>query len=110
MQWLCATGEDNAYYSHDHGYFLGGPGWTAQSLRAGLVQPAPLSSPAIGLDGNEINRLVQALESLDREAIDSAVSALPAGWPITDDELDVVADFADRRRFSVAARLRRLST
>src|SRR5579859_1117555 len=34
MQWLYAASQDNAYYSHDHGFYLGGPEWTEQTLAA----------------------------------------------------------------------------
>lgn len=34
LQWLCCLAEENAYYSHDHGFYLTGPAWTKTSLAA----------------------------------------------------------------------------
>lgn len=107
-QWLRCTAEDDAYYSHDHGYFLGGPNWTAESLRAHMDQPWHCPADPGGLDPAEIERLAVALENLTREEIEQYLSKLPAAWPVTDEELNVVADLADVRRASVAARLRQL--
>ena len=38
--------------------------------------------------------------------IEGELSKLPGDWPVTDSELDAVADFVDYRRGPVAARLR----
>jgi hypothetical protein len=43
MQWLCGVAEDNAYYSHVHGYYLAGPEWTQQSLAVMRNAPFALS-------------------------------------------------------------------
>ena len=106
VQWLYCLSEDNAYYSHDHGFYLTGPAWTASSLAAARGTPFPLSTPADRLDRDELDRLAAALDGLSREDIDAELSKLPADWPVTDNELDAVADFAYDRRDAVAARLR----
>jgi hypothetical protein len=110
VQWLYALDEDNAYYSHDHGYYLGGPGWNIESLRARANEPAPLSIPSVGLDPDELNRLAGALEGMTRAMIEDALSGLPADWPVSVGELESLAVVLDGRRAPVAARLRAMVT
>jgi hypothetical protein len=106
VQWLYGVDEHNAYYSHDHGFYLTGPDWTRVSLFAGRDTPYVLSIPSDHLDANELARLADALDGLDRHRIERELSKLPSDWPVTDDELDAVVDFVDYRRGPVAARLR----
>src|SRR5947207_291327 len=61
VQWLYGIDEDNAYYSHDHGYYLTGPDWTETSLAAGRDTPYTLSIPPDQLDAAELMRLADAL-------------------------------------------------
>lgn len=106
VQWLYGLAEDNAYYSHDHGFYLTGPDWTEASLTAGRDVPYMPSIPVDQLDGAELTRLADALEGLTPQDIEGELSKLPGDWPVTDSELDAVADFVDYRRGPVAARLR----
>jgi hypothetical protein len=39
VQWLYCVSEENAYYSHDHGFYLTGPAWTEASLTAAVDTP-----------------------------------------------------------------------
>lgn len=106
VQWLYGLSEDNAYYSHDHGYYLTGPEWTSATLAAERETPYALSIPPDHLDGEELNRLADALDALSRQEIERELSKLPSDWPVTDDELAAVADFVNYRRAAVAGRLR----
>jgi hypothetical protein len=106
LQWLRATDEDNAYYSHDHGYFLTGPEWTIESLEELRDEQVPLTLETEQLDPGELERLANSLEALPSKAIEAAVSALPASWPVTDEELEAVVEFANVRKSAVAGRLR----
>lgn len=105
-QWLQATSEDNAYYSHDHGFFLRGPAWTGAQLALLHHEASTLSPDPSGLDADELHRLADRLESLSIDELEREISTLPAGWPVSDDELDAVVALADGRRGAVAARLR----
>jgi hypothetical protein len=107
-QWLYDTSADNMYFSHDHGFYLTGPDWTEESLAQRGAENFSLSADPGGLDPKELERLAQALEALPREDIETEVSKLPAVWPVTDEELKAVVDFADGRRAPVAVRLRAL--
>jgi hypothetical protein len=106
VQWLYGVSEDNAYYSHDHGYYLTGPEWTAATLAASRDAPYALSIPPDQLDPDELTRLADALDDLSRQDIERELSKLPRDWPVADDEFSAVAEFADHRRAAVAARLR----
>lgn len=106
VQWLYGVDEDNAYYSHDHGYYLTGSDWTEASLAGGRDTPYTLSIPPDQLDAAELTRLADALDALNRQDIEGELSKLPVDWPVADSELDAVAEFADHRREPVAARLR----
>jgi hypothetical protein len=108
VQWLTATLEDRAYYSHDHGHFLAGPAWTPASLAAIQNTPYALADPADQLDKEELDRLADALESVTRQDIEAELSKLPASWPVDDAELEALADFLDARRTPTASRLRAL--
>jgi hypothetical protein len=106
VQWLYGVSEDNAYYSHDHGFYLTGPEWTLATLAAGQDAPFTLSVPADQLDAGELTRLASVLDALSRQEIEHELSKLPGDWPVADDELAAVADFVVHRRGPVAARLR----
>jgi hypothetical protein len=109
QQWLCAPDEDNAYYSHDHGLYLGGLAWTSDLLEQFAATPMPLSIDPTGLDRDELERLADRLEKLGREEMEAELSKIPAHWPVTDEELLAVIDTAHTRRAAVAERLRRLA-
>jgi hypothetical protein len=106
VQWLYGVDEDNAYYSHDHGFYLTGPEWTETSLVASRDVPFTLSIPPAQLDPNELERLADALTNLTRATIEGELSTLPEDWPVTDHELNVLAEFIDYRRGPAAAHLR----
>lgn len=108
VQWLYATNEDNAYYSHDHGFYLNGPNWTDLSLANAAQSDFGLSMDTAGLDPAELNRLADRLDALTAEEIETAISMIPSTWPVGEGELQAVADFAHARRAAVAARLRGL--
>jgi hypothetical protein len=106
LQWLYGVAEDNAYFSHDHGFYLTGPDWTEASLQAARDTSFALSIPPTLLEPTELMRIATALDDLTRGAIDAELSKLPSSWPVSDTELDAVAEFVDYRRGPVAARLR----
>jgi hypothetical protein len=105
-QWL-TVGTDLEYHSHDHGhYFPGGPAWTTGSLQQEAATPFVLGQPTTGLDASELERLAVAVEAVSEEEVLSVMAKVPADWPVTDEELEALADFVLDRRSSVAGRLR----
>src|SRR5918992_4298160 len=74
VQWLYGVSEDNAYYSHDHGFYLTGPEWTLATLAAGQDAPFTLSVPPDQLDAGELTRLASVLDALSRQEIEHELS------------------------------------
>jgi hypothetical protein len=66
-QWLYDTGADNAYYSHDHGFYLTGPDWTEITLARDQAADFSLGLDSTGLDGGELERLAERLEGLGKD-------------------------------------------
>lgn len=78
------------------------------SLAAAGTAPSGLSADPTGLDGEELRRLADRLETLTEQEIETEVTKIPVEWPVTDAELAAVVQFADQRWGPVAARLRAL--
>lgn len=108
MQGLVDLDDDNAFHSHDHGYFLppGGPGWDTASLLANIGTAHELGGDGGGCDTVEVNRICNKLENLTDGDLLSVVGAIPRLWPVSDDELGTVAFYLQERAPDVAHRLR----
>jgi hypothetical protein len=106
-QWLHDTTADMMVFSHDHGHFLpGGPGWTAETLRAHVEHDHSLGAAPGGLNTVALKKAAEAIEQISRAKLAEALSSLPSSWPVTDTELETVGFFLERRAPMVAARLR----
>jgi hypothetical protein len=55
---------------HDHGFYLAGPEWTAQTLAASRNVSFVVSTTTDLLDHDELERLASALESVSQEELD----------------------------------------
>jgi hypothetical protein len=108
-QWLVAGADESRYWSHDHGHYLTSPNWTQQTLAAALGAAHELAAEHRGLDVSELRRLADALRALESDSIPSLLRGIPLSWPVTDNELDAVVEFADQRRTPVAERLSRMA-
>jgi hypothetical protein len=108
-QWLVNSSADSMYYSHDHGhYFPGNHNWSIAQLTADRDTPNPLPFDAMGLDSAALESTADRIEMLTWDELAAELSDLPLAWPVTDDELAALVDFADHRRHAVVARLRAL--
>jgi hypothetical protein len=109
-QWLICGSENNAYWSHDHGLYLaGGPQWTAEQLEAQKDAPFVMPGDASDLDADELERVAVAIEDATQQQLEAELAKLPPDWPVTDDELSGVVNFAIHRRTAVAERVRSLA-
>ena len=105
-QWLYSASDDKKLFSHDHGFYLPeGPRWTIRSLEERVDDPRRLTSPVNGLDDSELSRLSARLRQLEADALADALRTIPRGWPVTDEELEAVGWFLQRRAAPVADRL-----
>ena len=110
-QWLLDLDNDLAIYSHDHGlYFppLTQPGWNRGELIRHVDEPHELRDPREGLLSEEAKRVALAIGQVSRDDLAAILRAVPASWPVSDAELEVLGWFLERRAAAVAERVRSL--
>lgn len=114
-QWLVQTGTrenptetfDHEYYSHDHGdYLFSRTGWTHDSIMESIDEPhiLPVALPLSTLVG--FSELADRIAAVTHEQLVEVLSAIPAAWPVSDAQLELIGVFLERRRDAVAARVR----
>lgn len=108
-QWLIEAASQNAYFSHDHGYYLSGAGhWDETYLDAHKDDDVKLGSDPAGLIQADCETLADQLDDLGIEDVVGVLHGLPEDWPVTEKQLTAVAHFVHHRRGQVAQRLRGL--
>jgi hypothetical protein len=107
-QWLVSQAEEHRYYSHDHGWFLPpeGPAWTSDSLLANVDSEHSWPDGYNGFKRQDLEEIAVSLESVTRDVLAAALRLVPISWAVTDEELEHVGYFLERRAPQVAARLR----
>lgn len=111
QQWLYDVDDDRKIYSHDHGLYLP-PGWItdATQLISAVDQPHPLPDPPAGLSPAAIDEAADRLDAVTRADIAGILNRVPAAWPASDQLLETVGWFLERRAPGVAQRIRSLKT
>jgi len=106
-QWLIALSEDGSYYSHDHGWFLPPTGqtWTEAELLARVAEAHEYPDSGDGISAGHVSAVMGRLMELKRENLIDALSAVPASWQVTDQQLETVGYFLEARAPDVAGRL-----
>lgn len=107
QQWLQVETDEHRLHSHDHGYYLppGGESWTKDTLVANVDVPHPLGLPPDGLDVAELERLANALNTIHMVDLQPILRSVPAAWPVTDDDLEELGRYLERRAPQVASRI-----
>jgi hypothetical protein len=106
-QWLELTDSDMQLFSHDHGhYFPGGPDWTVDQLVAGAGTPHEGAWGTAGLNAAEATTMAARIAAITDDELAAIMRSLPAGWPVTDEQLACLAWFVSERRAGVADRLK----
>jgi hypothetical protein len=106
-QWLTDQAADQRCYSHDHGhYFPGGPAWTAQELEKRVDDPNTFHYQGRGFTRQILTEIADKFDAISHAQIVSVLKAIPSSWPVTDQELESVGFFLERRARSVGFRLR----
>jgi hypothetical protein len=107
-QWLVAETDNHRYYSHDHGhYFPQNGNWTAPGLEGVVDTDHELGNPGTGIDHDAVARACASLHGLTRHSLVAAFAPIPSVWPVSDDELETVGYFFEKRALQVAERLHR---
>jgi len=108
MQGLIALREENRFYSHDHGWYLPpeGPNWSIADLEKNVDTAREYPMPVNQITPTVAEALAVVLDGVTREGIRDALTGIPSGWPVTDEELETVGFFLERRAPAVAARIR----
>ncbi len=108
QQWLVSQPNDRQYYSHDHGYYFPpeGQNWSIQDLETNVAAPREYPESFSGLRRSDVEAVADALDAVTRDALMNILSTIPKSWPVTDDELQCIGFFLERRASDTAARLR----
>jgi len=111
-QWLYSGPSDQELFSHDHGYFLPdtGPTWSIATLEGNVDVPHVKVCPLDGLDQQEVARVAESLRTLPQSRLIESLSLIPESWPVSDEELEAVGWFLQRRAPAVSARLEDLGS
>jgi hypothetical protein len=110
-QWLYDQDNDRMTFSHDHGLYLpphGMGGWTRQALIDHVDQPNELPDARAGLSVDAVEEVALALDSVTRTHLVGVLSAVPLSWPVSNENLEVLGWFLERRASAVAARVKNL--
>lgn len=111
-QWLRDLNDNSATYSHDHGLYLppNGGSWTEDQLVANVDQPHPLPGSTTGLSAAAISDVSDALETVSRESLRAVLNRVPSSWPVTNEQLECLGWFLERRAPAVAGRIKQLAS
>jgi hypothetical protein len=112
QQWLYDLDDDRRLYSHDHGLYFPPTNqglWTRADLIALVDEPHELPDPPTDLSAEAAKAIALALESVTRSDLAKILRAVPAGWPVTDQDLEALGWFLERRAPEVASRVRGLA-
>ena len=108
VQGLLAVREENRFYSHDHGWYIPpeGPAWTIAALESQVEAAHELSTSIDDISAGIADEVAAALEAVQRDAIRQALATIPSIWPVSDEELEWVGFFLEKRAPAVGQRMR----
>jgi hypothetical protein len=111
QQWLLDVDDSNATYSHDHGHYLpgGGGSWSIDALVANVDQAHPAPGDLTGLSQAAITETASALRAVDRDSLRALLQAAPLSWAVTNEQLECLGWFLERRAPAVAGRIEQLA-
>lgn len=108
-QWLYQVGSeaDYEYYSHDHGYYLLGPGnWTRDRILEKVYKPHALPVALPHASPEHAVELAERIAAVSHSQILTVLSGIPASWNVSDEQLELLGFFLEARLDDVAARVR----
>lgn len=106
-QWLVSQVDEHRYFSHDHGWYLPpeGPNWTIVELTSNADRPREYAESSTGFRREDLDEIAEKLNAVTREQLIAILSDVPLSWPATDEELECVGYFLERRAPAVAVRI-----
>jgi hypothetical protein len=110
-QWLYDLDRDRTLYSHDHGLYFPPAHqgyWTQPDMIAGVDIPHELPDPRNDLLASAVDEVAAALDAVKRDELASILNSVPSSWPVTDEDLEALGWFLERRAPAVALRVRAL--
>lgn len=107
-QWLVTDSSEYEYFSHDHGWYLPPPGpvWNCDEILRTVDTANEFPDEGGGLDAITVSETADKLERVTGKDLVDKLSEIPSDWPVTDEELECVGFFLERRAPHVADRLR----
>lgn len=107
-QWLRVERDDQRYYSHDHGWYLPPEGavWSSTELERLVDEPRELPDSGQDFGIWAAAEVANQLEAVNRNRLIEVLEAIPDEWPVSDEELEAVGFFLERRARTVADRIR----
>lgn len=119
VQWLYAQKDDHKVYSHDHGHFFPcGPAWNSDTKRVLEQVDVPhelwreqwsQADNAKNLDVPTIIHMADQLRGVKSKDLVDVLSGIPESWPVSEEELEILGFFLERRAPQVADRLMELA-
>lgn len=108
-QWLYQGTQQNALWSHDHGFYLnkGHIGALDFNLDHNVSFQPP--GDASDLDPAAKQEVAGRLRALDERNLGSIMSSVPSSWPVSDGDLQKLGDYLLGRASFVADRLELLA-
>jgi len=108
IQGLLEASNKNTFYSHDHGWYLppNGAQWNIAELEDKVDTPHEMQKNDDGKVQSVAEEIAVAIEAVQKEEILEALSCIPSTWPVSDDELECVGFFLEKRTTAVAERIR----
>jgi hypothetical protein len=110
LQCLRDLDDRNATYSHDHGFYLppNAGYWSEGDLIAKVDEPHPMPGSTVGLSPAAVSETSEALRRVDRAALQTLLNRVPATWLVTNEQLECLGWFLERRATAVAGRIKQL--
>jgi len=107
-QWLQQLTSENRFFSHDHGWYLPplGPGWGIDTLTSSVDLAHELLGDRKGISLLHADPVARQLEKVSRDQIAEILLKIPTSWRVTDEELETLGFFLERRAPAAASRLR----
>ena len=111
LQWLCDKQNDMSIFTHDHGHYLppNGGSFNVELMKQVVDTQHPFPIQIEGLLPADLAYYADQIEALQRSTLVDIMNEVPISWAVTNEDLETLGWFLERRRPLVAKRLRDMS-